>query len=87
MARVLLITGWGGGTGVLTPLQNSLQQLGHEVELLNIFNALDPDILQQQTDYALNFDVLMGWSLGESWQLYWPMRFLSALVKHYRWSL
>lgn len=64
MARVLLITGWGGGTGVLTPLQNSLQQLGHEVELLNIFNVFDPDILQQQTDYALKFDVLMGWSLG-----------------------
>lgn len=64
MARVLLITGWGGGTGVLTPLQNSLQQLGHEVELLNIFNVFDPEILQQQIDYALTFDILMGWSLG-----------------------
>ena len=39
--RILLITGWGGGAQLLAPLQQALQQQGHYVELINIFNALD----------------------------------------------
>ncbi|NNP73447.1 hydrolase [Acinetobacter defluvii] len=62
--RILLITGWGGGTKLLTPLQNALQQKGHYVELINIFNVFDEAELQYQTDHATDFDVIMGWSLG-----------------------
>lgn len=63
-ASILLITGWGGGTQLLEPLQHKLQQQGHHVELINIFNALDTDILQQHVELAHRFDVIMGWSLG-----------------------
>lgn len=62
--RILLITGWGGGTKLLTPLQSALQQKGHYVELINIFNVFDEAELQYQTDHATDFDVIMGWSLG-----------------------
>ncbi|TCB38281.1 hydrolase [Acinetobacter sp. ANC 4910] len=63
-ASILLITGWGGGTQLLEPLQHKLQQQGHHVELINIFNALDADILQHHVELAHRFDVIMGWSLG-----------------------
>lgn len=62
--HILLITGWGGGTKLLQPLQDALTQQGHHVELINIFNALDPEILQQQVEKAREFDVICGWSLG-----------------------
>ena len=62
--RILLITGWGGGTQLLQPLQQALIQQGHDVELINIFNALDPIVLQQYTEKARAFDVICGWSLG-----------------------
>ena len=62
--RILLITGWGGGTQLLQPLQQALTQQGHHVELINIFNALDSHVLQQHVEMARNFDVIMGWSLG-----------------------
>jgi pimeloyl-[acyl-carrier protein] methyl ester esterase len=62
--KILLITGWGGGTKLLQPLQNALTQQGYQVELINIFNALDADILQQQVERARTFDVIIGWSLG-----------------------
>ena len=62
--KILLITGWGGGTKLLQPLQNALNQQGYQVELINIFNALDPDVLQQQVERARTFDVIIGWSLG-----------------------
>ncbi|MGQ9374323.1 hydrolase [Acinetobacter tandoii] len=61
---ILLITGWGGGTQLLEPLQHKLQQQGYVVELINIFNALDTDVLQQHVELAHRFDVIMGWSLG-----------------------
>ena len=61
--RILLITGWGGGTQLLHALQQQLQQT-HEVELINIFNAFDAVILQQQVELARAFDVIIGWSLG-----------------------
>lgn len=61
---ILLITGWGGGTKLLQPLQQALTQKGHHVELINIFNALDQHVLQQHVEMARNFDVIMGWSLG-----------------------
>lgn len=62
--RILLITGWGGGAKLLAPLQQALQQQGHHVELINIFNALDEKVLQQQVKTAKDFDVIAGWSLG-----------------------
>ncbi|WP_312049615.1 alpha/beta fold hydrolase [Acinetobacter courvalinii] len=62
--KILLITGWGGGTELLKPLHEALEQKGHNVERMNIFNALDEDILQQQVEHAVKFDVIVGWSLG-----------------------
>ncbi|EKU59949.1 alpha/beta hydrolase family protein [Acinetobacter sp. WC-323] len=62
--KILLITGWGGGTELLKPLHEALEQKGHRVERINIFNALDEDILQQQVEHAMKFDVIIGWSLG-----------------------
>ncbi|OAL76210.1 hydrolase [Acinetobacter sp. SFB] len=64
LQRILLITGWGGGTKLLDPLKQLLQGQGHQVELINIFNALDEQILQQQVELAKQFDVIVGWSLG-----------------------
>lgn len=61
--RILLITGWGGGTQLLHALQQQLQQT-HEVVLINIFNAFDAVVLQQQVELARAFDVIIGWSLG-----------------------
>lgn len=62
--RILLITGWGGGAELLKPLHEALEQKGHSVERLNIFNALDGDILQQHVEIAVKYDVIVGWSLG-----------------------
>ncbi|OBY73626.1 alpha/beta hydrolase family protein [Acinetobacter gyllenbergii] len=62
--KILLITGWGGGAELLKPLHEALEQKGHNVERLNIFNALNDDILQQQVELAVKFDVIVGWSLG-----------------------
>lgn len=62
--KILLITGWGGGTELLKPLHEALEQKGHRVERINIFDALDEDILQQQVEHAVKFDVIVGWSLG-----------------------
>ncbi|OTG94109.1 hydrolase [Acinetobacter sp. ANC 3832] len=62
--RILLITGWGGGTKLLHPLQQALQKHGHDVELINIFNAFDQNVLQQHVELAQQFDAVIGWSLG-----------------------
>lgn len=62
--RILLITGWGGGIKLLSSLQQALQNKNYDVELINIFNAFDPDVLQQQVELAHAFDVIIGWSLG-----------------------
>ena len=62
--RILLITGWGGGAALLAPLQAALQQHGHVVERINIFNAFDEAVLQHQVELARQFDVIIGWSLG-----------------------
>lgn len=62
--RILLITGWGGGTKLLNALQHALQQRSYDVELINIFNALDERVLDQYVEKAKNFDVIIGWSLG-----------------------
>ncbi|MBC6677301.1 MAG: hydrolase, partial [Acinetobacter sp.] len=62
--RILLITGWGGGTKLLQPLAHALQHKGHSVELINIFNGLDAQALQQYAEQAKDFDVIIGWSLG-----------------------
>lgn len=62
--KILLITGWGGGAELLRPLHEALAQKGHVVERMNIFNALDDEILQQHVELAAKFDVIVGWSLG-----------------------
>ena len=62
--KILLITGWGGGIKLLSALQQELRNQGHEVELINIFNALDDAELQRQTEKAKDYDVIIGWSLG-----------------------
>ena len=62
--RILLITGWGGGAELLKPLHEALEQKGHSVERINIFNVLNDDILQQHVERAVKFDVIIGWSLG-----------------------
>jgi pimeloyl-[acyl-carrier protein] methyl ester esterase len=62
--KILLITGWGGGAELLKSLHEDLAQKGHSVERINIFNALNDDILQQHVELAVKFDVIIGWSLG-----------------------
>ncbi|ENW81937.1 hypothetical protein F909_01626 [Acinetobacter sp. ANC 3929] len=62
--KILLITGWGGGAQLLKPLHEALEQQGHVVERIDIFNALDDDVLQQYVERAVKFDVIIGWSLG-----------------------
>lgn len=62
--KILLITGWGGGIELLKPLHDALEQKGYLVELINIFNALDNEVLQQHVELAVKFDVIVGWSLG-----------------------
>lgn len=41
-----------------------MEQRGHIVERINIFNALDNEVLQQHVELAVKFDVIVGWSLG-----------------------
>ena len=62
--RILLITGWGGGAELLKPLHDALEQKGHSVERINIFNVLNDDVLQQHVELAVEYDVIIGWSLG-----------------------
>ncbi|BCU63899.1 hypothetical protein [Acinetobacter bouvetii] len=62
--KILLITGWGGGTKLLNSFKQALENKGHSVELINIFNALDEYALQRQAEKAKAFDVIIGWSLG-----------------------
>ena len=62
--RILLITGWGGGAELLKPLHEALEQKGHSVERINIFNLLNDDVLQQHVELAVEYDVIIGWSLG-----------------------
>ncbi len=62
--KILLITGWGGGTKLLASFKQALENKGHAVELINIFNALDDAELQRQTENAKDYDVIIGWSLG-----------------------
>ena len=62
--KILLITGWGGGAELLKPLHDAFEQKGYLVERMNIFNALDCEVLQQHVELAVKFDVIVGWSLG-----------------------
>lgn len=61
--KILLITGWGGGTKLLQPLQQALA-VHHHVDVWNIFNALDHQVLAEKAEKALSYDVIVGWSLG-----------------------
>lgn len=62
--KILLITGWGGGAEILKPLHDALEQKGYFAQRINIFNALDNEVLQQHVELAVKFDVIVGWSLG-----------------------
>ncbi|UUS64631.1 MULTISPECIES: hydrolase [unclassified Acinetobacter] len=62
--HILLITGWGGGRKLLAPLQQALIAQGYQVELWNIFDALNLEVLEQKVEFAQQFDVIIGWSLG-----------------------
>lgn len=62
--KILLITGWGVGTSPLEAFQAALIDQGFQVDLIDIFNALDTRCLQQHIHLAADYDVLMGWSLG-----------------------
>lgn len=62
--KILLITGWGGGSELLKPLHERLEQNGHIVERINIFNAFDAGVLEQHVELARKYDVIVGWSLG-----------------------
>ena len=62
--KILLITGWGGGAELLKPLHEALEQQGHSVDRINIFNVLNDDVLQQHVELAVEYDVIIGWSLG-----------------------
>ena len=62
--KILLITGWGGGAEILKPLHDALEQKGYFAQRINIFNVLNDDILQQHVELAVEYDVIIGWSLG-----------------------
>lgn len=62
--KILLITGWGGGTRLLNTLKEHLEKYNFEVELINIFNVLDAQVLHEKVELAKRFDVVVGWSLG-----------------------
>lgn len=64
MKKILLITGWGGGTKLLYSLKNDIESYGHSIKLINIFNAFDEKVLADQIEFAKDFDVVIGWSLG-----------------------
>ncbi|MEB3753947.1 alpha/beta fold hydrolase [Acinetobacter sp. MD2(2019)] len=75
--RILLITGWGVGIAPLQALQTALQQQGHCVELMDIFDAQQPDALQKAVQQAQLADILIGWSLGGQ---------LALLLAHTLWQ-
>lgn len=64
MRKILLITGWGVGIQPLLPLQQELIDQGFKVELIDIFDVFNPIEMAKQLDFAQNFDVIIGWSLG-----------------------
>ena len=64
MKKILLITGWGVGVKPLEHLKKSLNLAGYQIDLINIFNVLDPAVLARHIELAKTVDVIMGWSLG-----------------------
>ena len=62
--KILCVTGWGGGIQVLHPLQSALQTYGYDVDVIQIFNVLDTNLLEQYVERYRDFDVILGWSLG-----------------------
>jgi len=61
--KILMITGWGLGTAVLTPFVEQLRQQ-HQVKVWDIFDPNVKSLLAEKVRQASSFDVLMGWSLG-----------------------
>lgn len=64
MQKILLMSGWGVGTRPLEEFQTTLTDQGFQVDLIDIFDALDTTCLAKHIDLAEGYDVLMGWSLG-----------------------
>ncbi|WP_312331382.1 alpha/beta hydrolase [Acinetobacter variabilis] len=67
--KILMITGWGLGTAVLTPFVEQLRHQ-HQVEVWDIFDPNVESILAEKVRQASSFDVLMGWSLGGQLAIY-----------------
>lgn len=67
--KILMITGWGLGTAVLTPFVEQLRQQ-YQVEVWDIFDPNVESILAEKVRQASSFDVLMGWSLGGQLAIY-----------------
>lgn len=76
MLKILCITGWGVGVEPLQALQQQFAQRHYAVDVLNIFDADDPPIMQQHLELVPHYDVLMGWSLGG--------QLATLLAEHYR---
>lgn len=64
MQKILIFGGWGIANSLLQPLAESLTEHGFQVELSSIVNIVDPQQLKQQLEYAQQFDIIIGWSLG-----------------------
>ncbi len=61
--KILVISGWGLDTQVLTTFAEQLAQQ-HQVEVWDIFDPHDPVLLAEKVRHAQEMDVLLGWSLG-----------------------
>lgn len=64
MFKILCITGWGMGVAPLQALKQQFAQQHYVMDVLDIFDANDPEVMQQHLDQVQHYDVLMGWSLG-----------------------
>lgn len=91
MKKIALITGWGVGVEPLIPLQHALQKNALQVDLIQIFDAQDPEVFQQHVQLARGYDVIIGWSLGGQlaallleaiYQQYGQMKYLMTIASH-----
>lgn len=67
MKKAILITGWGVGTAVLTPLTQLLQDQIN-IKVIDVFDT-DQITTSLQAEFE-QADVVMGWSLGGQLALY-----------------
>jgi pimeloyl-[acyl-carrier protein] methyl ester esterase len=67
--NILLITGWGLGTHLLTPFAMLLREK-HHVDVWDIFDPNQTELLKDKVNLAAQYDLLMGWSLGGELAIY-----------------